>query len=261
MSSTHGCLLFSQCSRGCVHYGGTWLLWLQQMTVVLIIYSTWRFCPTLCVNSEEDLPVKPQKEWVHMDKLEPEKLEWMRDLPAPRKKGTKKVRRDLYWNICTLCPIYLHTYSYSSSATLHPDRPCRLVLILLVIWFHLLKTCPPTWVCTTTGRSLRSVGNKLKIKKVSFYYSFFSVWISNKCHYGDSWYSSFNYLIALNITLDFHSTLLSRIVKRVLIFFLLAVIWFLTLRFLPSGQVTLCRSSSSCLGVRSSSRGVWLSAL
>lgn len=35
--------------------------------------------------------LKPQKEWVHMDKLEPEKLEWMRDLPAPRKKGTNKV--------------------------------------------------------------------------------------------------------------------------------------------------------------------------
>uniref|UniRef100_A0A3P8TYU8 RNA polymerase II associated protein 1 n=1 Tax=Amphiprion percula TaxID=161767 RepID=A0A3P8TYU8_AMPPE len=40
--------------------------------------------------TEEDLPVKPRKEWVHMDKLEPEKLEWMRDLPAPRRKGTKK---------------------------------------------------------------------------------------------------------------------------------------------------------------------------
>ncbi|XP_071354394.1 RNA polymerase II-associated protein 1 [Trachinotus anak] len=40
--------------------------------------------------TEEDLPVKPQKEWVHMNKLEPEKLEWMRDLPAPRRKGTKK---------------------------------------------------------------------------------------------------------------------------------------------------------------------------
>lgn len=49
------------------------------------------FC--VCVNSEEDLPVKPQKEWVHMNKLEPEKLEWMRDLPAPRRKGTKKVVR------------------------------------------------------------------------------------------------------------------------------------------------------------------------
>ncbi|XP_040917372.1 RNA polymerase II-associated protein 1 [Toxotes jaculatrix] len=39
--------------------------------------------------TEKDLPVKLQKEWVHMDKLEPEKLEWMRNLPAPRKKGTK----------------------------------------------------------------------------------------------------------------------------------------------------------------------------
>nr|XP_046269067.1 RNA polymerase II-associated protein 1 isoform X2 [Scatophagus argus] len=38
----------------------------------------------------EDLLVKPQKEWIHMDKLEPEKLQWMRDLPAPRRKGTKK---------------------------------------------------------------------------------------------------------------------------------------------------------------------------
>lgn len=38
--------------------------------------------------------MKPQKNWVHMDKLEPEKLEWMRDLPAPRKKGTKKVGGD-----------------------------------------------------------------------------------------------------------------------------------------------------------------------
>lgn len=40
--------------------------------------------------TEEDLLLKPQKDWVHMDKLEPEKLEWMRDLPAPRRKGTKK---------------------------------------------------------------------------------------------------------------------------------------------------------------------------
>uniref|UniRef100_A0A3Q3RFS5 RNA polymerase II associated protein 1 n=1 Tax=Mastacembelus armatus TaxID=205130 RepID=A0A3Q3RFS5_9TELE len=41
-------------------------------------------------SESEGLPVKRQKEWVHMDKLEPEKLEWMRDLPAPKKKGTKK---------------------------------------------------------------------------------------------------------------------------------------------------------------------------
>ncbi|XP_017332587.1 RNA polymerase II-associated protein 1 [Ictalurus punctatus] len=38
----------------------------------------------------EQLPIKPEKEWLHMDKLEPEKLEWMRDLPAPRKQGTKQ---------------------------------------------------------------------------------------------------------------------------------------------------------------------------
>ncbi|KAK3537597.1 hypothetical protein QTP70_016995, partial [Hemibagrus guttatus] len=38
----------------------------------------------------EQLPIKPEKEWLHMDKLEPEKLEWMRDLPAPRQQGTQK---------------------------------------------------------------------------------------------------------------------------------------------------------------------------
>uniref|UniRef100_A0A8C4HZG1 RNA polymerase II associated protein 1 n=1 Tax=Dicentrarchus labrax TaxID=13489 RepID=A0A8C4HZG1_DICLA len=47
----------------------------------------------------EDLPVKPQKEWVHMNKLEPEKLEWMRDLPAPRRKGTKKARLCLFLEV------------------------------------------------------------------------------------------------------------------------------------------------------------------
>ncbi|CAL8272970.1 unnamed protein product [Merluccius merluccius] len=40
--------------------------------------------------TELELPVKPKKEWVHMGKLEPDKLEWTRDLPAPRREGTKK---------------------------------------------------------------------------------------------------------------------------------------------------------------------------
>lgn len=31
-----------------------------------------------------------------MDKLEPEKLEWIRDLPAPRRKGTKQVLTTVY---------------------------------------------------------------------------------------------------------------------------------------------------------------------
>ncbi|KAM3918262.1 RNA polymerase II-associated protein 1 [Leptodactylus fuscus] len=40
--------------------------------------------------SVDDLPVKPQKEWVHMDSVEFEKLEWIRDLPQNRQKKTKK---------------------------------------------------------------------------------------------------------------------------------------------------------------------------
>ncbi|NWS69898.1 RPAP1 protein, partial [Crotophaga sulcirostris] len=40
--------------------------------------------------TEDDLPVKPKKEWIHMDNVEFEKLEWMKDLPSPRQKKTKK---------------------------------------------------------------------------------------------------------------------------------------------------------------------------
>ncbi|XP_068615577.1 RNA polymerase II-associated protein 1-like [Brachionichthys hirsutus] len=46
--------------------------------------------PPAAAVTGQDLPVKPQREWVHMNKMEPEKLQWMRDLPAPRKKGTKE---------------------------------------------------------------------------------------------------------------------------------------------------------------------------
>ncbi|MEE6492554.1 hypothetical protein FKM82_016601 [Ascaphus truei] len=40
--------------------------------------------------SVDDLPVKPQKEWVHMDVVEFEKLEWTKDLSKPRQNKTRK---------------------------------------------------------------------------------------------------------------------------------------------------------------------------
>uniref|UniRef100_A0A4W4GEB8 RNA polymerase II associated protein 1 n=1 Tax=Electrophorus electricus TaxID=8005 RepID=A0A4W4GEB8_ELEEL len=63
----------------------------------------------LMMGDEEDetkpaLPVKPQKEWLHMDKLEPEKLEWMKDLPAPRRQGTKKAMQARFDFSGTLIP-------------------------------------------------------------------------------------------------------------------------------------------------------------
>ncbi|KAK7904347.1 hypothetical protein WMY93_016954 [Mugilogobius chulae] len=54
--------------------------------------------------SEADLPVKLHKDWVHMDKLEPEKLEWMRDLPPPRKKGTNQAMQARFDFAGTLIP-------------------------------------------------------------------------------------------------------------------------------------------------------------
>uniref|UniRef100_A0A8C1KES3 RNA polymerase II-associated protein 1-like n=1 Tax=Cyprinus carpio TaxID=7962 RepID=A0A8C1KES3_CYPCA len=50
------------------------------------------------------LPIKPQKEWLHMDKVESEKLEWTRDLPAPRKQSTKKAMQARFDFAGTLIP-------------------------------------------------------------------------------------------------------------------------------------------------------------
>uniref|UniRef100_A0A8C1DIK4 RNA polymerase II associated protein 1 n=1 Tax=Cyprinus carpio carpio TaxID=630221 RepID=A0A8C1DIK4_CYPCA len=54
--------------------------------------------------TEEELPIKPQKEWLHMDKVESEKLEWTRDLPAPRKQSTKKAMQARFDFAGTLIP-------------------------------------------------------------------------------------------------------------------------------------------------------------
>ncbi|ETE67747.1 RNA polymerase II-associated protein 1, partial [Ophiophagus hannah] len=40
--------------------------------------------------ADDGLPVKPQKEWVHMDSVEFEKLEWMKNLPPLRQNQIKK---------------------------------------------------------------------------------------------------------------------------------------------------------------------------
>ncbi|XP_058605829.1 RNA polymerase II-associated protein 1 isoform X2 [Onychostoma macrolepis] len=55
-------------------------------------------------EEEEELPIKPQKEWLHMDKVEQEKLEWTRDLPAPRKQSTKKAMQGRFDFTGTLIP-------------------------------------------------------------------------------------------------------------------------------------------------------------
>lgn len=79
------------------------------------------------VNLDDDLPMKPDRKWVHMDKLEPEKLEWMRDLPLPRKKGTEKVKSD------SAAVFYYLQWIYDTLGFVCVQpRQCRLGLILLV---------------------------------------------------------------------------------------------------------------------------------
>ena len=40
---------------------------------------------------QSQLPVKPSKEWMHMDTVETEKLEWIKDLPPPPSAGDSGV--------------------------------------------------------------------------------------------------------------------------------------------------------------------------
>uniref|UniRef100_A0A671N8Y1 RNA polymerase II-associated protein 1-like n=1 Tax=Sinocyclocheilus anshuiensis TaxID=1608454 RepID=A0A671N8Y1_9TELE len=60
--------------------------------------------PQLDHTIKEELPIKPQKEWLHMDKVEPEKLEWTRDLPAPREQSTNKAMQARFDFTGTLIP-------------------------------------------------------------------------------------------------------------------------------------------------------------
>ncbi|XP_056122321.1 RNA polymerase II-associated protein 1 [Rhinichthys klamathensis goyatoka] len=54
--------------------------------------------------TEEELPIKPQKVWLHMDKVELDKLEWTRDLPAPSRLSTKKAMQARFDFAGTLIP-------------------------------------------------------------------------------------------------------------------------------------------------------------
>ena len=44
-------------------------------------------------EGEGEGPVKRDKKWVHMDDVEREKMEWMKDLPPPPTAGDNKVSR------------------------------------------------------------------------------------------------------------------------------------------------------------------------
>lgn len=35
------------------------------------------------IDQPTDLPIEIDSRWIHMDKVESEKLEWMKDLPKP----------------------------------------------------------------------------------------------------------------------------------------------------------------------------------
>lgn len=75
---------------------------------------------------EKDLPIKPNKEWSHMEKLEYDKLEWMEDLPPPstdNKETGQHARFDFHGNLMTAdntdVPVNIGLHHHGDE----PERP------------------------------------------------------------------------------------------------------------------------------------------
>lgn len=65
----------------------------------------WIFAET----SELDLPIKPDKKWVHMDKVEYDKLSWLKDLPQPTTDHSEVGYHEYIQTVKILLTSYIHT--------------------------------------------------------------------------------------------------------------------------------------------------------
>lgn len=65
----------------------------------------WIFAET----SELDLPIKPEKKWVHMDKVEYDKLSWLKDLPQPTTDHSEVGYHVYIQTVKILLTSYIHT--------------------------------------------------------------------------------------------------------------------------------------------------------
>lgn len=65
----------------------------------------WIFAET----SELDLPIKPDKKWVHMDKVEYDKLSWLKDLPQPTTDHSEVGYHVYIQTVKILLTSYIHT--------------------------------------------------------------------------------------------------------------------------------------------------------
>lgn len=74
---------------------------------------------------QRDLPVKPKKEWPHMEKLEYDKLEWLKDLPPPStdsKETGQHARFDFHGNLMSAdadVPVNIGLHHHGDE----PERP------------------------------------------------------------------------------------------------------------------------------------------
>lgn len=57
-----------------------------------------------CASLALKLPMTPNKEWLHMDTVELEKLHWTQDLPPLRRQQTQEVRGTGGMGLLLFCP-------------------------------------------------------------------------------------------------------------------------------------------------------------
>lgn len=74
------------------------------------------------VEVEELAEMASSQKWVHMDRVEAEKLEWMKDCPTP-----SAVRKEVHLIVVLVCP----SLSPSFHPSLHPS------ILLFIVWFSL----------------------------------------------------------------------------------------------------------------------------
>ena len=88
----------------------------------------------LCLTElSEDVPMEGKGQWVHMDRVEYDKLEWLKDLPLPSADDTK-VGQTLAFGHSSSCPC-ISLFALKIHRKLQTNQPdnfcvCQAVLII-----------------------------------------------------------------------------------------------------------------------------------
>lgn len=130
----------------------SWVAWQRRNSISFITALESKTDIFFFPHKDDDLPVKPRKEWIHMDNVEFEKLEWMKDLPSPRQKKTKKV-----WKQKLILCMFVSGSRFSAVTVLKASKTSPLAAQSMEfhhverfsIFFHRMGWCRISSVCST----------------------------------------------------------------------------------------------------------------